>query len=77
MKKVSALKTKKPPSQVASIFSKKLSGLRRCRFGFLRLGRDFFALEITLAPFLLDGFIVLLAHSSLHSVGIPISCEIL
>jgi len=43
-------------------------------FGFCR---DFFALEITLTTFPFNLFIILLAHSSLQSFGIPISCTLL
>src|SRR5882757_4974811 len=54
---------------------KKLSGFRRGRFGFglgFGLRQDFFSFEITLTTFLLDRFVVLLAHNSLHSPDIPI-----
>ena len=57
-------------------FFKSPSGLRSSRFLF-RFGCGSLALQITLTTFFLNGFVVLLAHSSLHSFGNPIWCETL
>jgi len=43
----------------------------------LRLRSGGLPLDIFLTACLLDRFVVLLAHSSLHWLGIPIWCEIL
>jgi hypothetical protein len=59
---------------------KTLSGFGRRGLG-LGFGfgsdRGFFAFDVSLPAFSFDGFVVLLAHSSLHSFGIPILCAIL
>jgi hypothetical protein len=47
--------------------------------GLFSLGFDggFSPFEVSLAAFSLDGFVILLAHNSLHSSGIPVWCPIL
>jgi hypothetical protein len=51
----------------------------RPRGGLFGLGFDgcFSAFEVSLAAFSFDGFVILLAHNSLHSSNISIWCAIL
>jgi hypothetical protein len=68
--------TKKPPAAGGFDGCEKLSGLCGRRL-FLRLRRRSLALDIFFPTFPFDRFVVLLAHSSLHSPGISIWCAIL